>query len=108
MPARFKAACEKFEPGTLRVKIIDFGLSRFFPGNSKVSLQREGVGDDKISAPEVEDEDLYGTGVSTFDERVDIWGLGSSYFFLLTESLMFFTHHDSGQPEKVKKDEYSI
>lgn len=30
------------------------------------------------------------------------------FYFLATETLMFFTHHELGQPERVAKDQWSI
>lgn len=108
MPRKFKEAFAESTHKNLRIKLIDFGLCKKFESGAERKHRREGVGDEKISAPEAEQYDKYETGHDEFDHRTDVWGLGAMFYFLATETLMFFTHHELGQPERVAKDQWSI
>ena len=73
----------------LKVKLIDFGMSKLTQGNKKINLSTY-CGTIDFIAPEV----LEGTN---YDQKCDIWSIGVIAFFLL-----------SGVPPFMGKDEVEI
>ena len=90
-----------------KIKIIDFGFSRYLKkGELANSVLGNPINMDPIilfklnKIPEYKD--------SKYDEKVDIWSLGTIFYQLLIGKTPFYSNNMSELVEKIKKGDYYI
>jgi serine/threonine protein kinase len=76
----------------LRVKIADFGVSKFADG--KTDVRSMGVGTPGYMAPEIFPDQA--GDEPNYTNAVDMWSLGCLLHFLLTKELAFPTYKNLG------------
>lgn len=82
----------------ITVKLSDFGLAcKYNPGEPPA----ERCGSIHITAPEVLLDESY-------DEKVDVWGLGVILYELLSQKLPFFSNCDKTYRKRIVKQKLNI
>ena len=81
----------KSNPGSYRIKLIDFGLSKLKKPNDNLSSD---CGTLDYMAPEILAKEQY-------DEKCDMWALGVVAFFLLSGVPPFYHEKDAKVKRKI-------
>ena len=99
---------EKANLYDLKFKIIDYGFGIPFKPDQEIKIELTHLGDERVNAPEAAMEDNYDLKLESYDERIDIYGIGNTFFFLLTNRLISMNVHDDGLLGRITKDEWAI
>ena len=70
--------------GQYKIKIIDYGFSKIITNEIALSGLKSKFGVPCTMAPEVEK-----FAQVAYDERIDVWGIGVTFFILVTSRGMF-------------------